>query len=87
MISVEIPITTTYATTEYIPIPSGYPDIDSIPTTQYLQGSDGLVAVNVKDYTTSSVQINHTAVKHNILKLHYEEVGLLTRYVGISERP
>lgn len=87
MISVDIVIGTTYTTTEYIPIPDEYPDIESIPTTQYLQGADGIRAVEIKANTTSTVQINYKAVKYNILKLHYSEVGPLSLYAGLSQRP
>ena len=88
MISVEIVISTTWdASTSYIQIPSGYPAIDSIPTTQFLQGADGIVEADVRKYKAHSVQINKQAVKYNVLKLRYNEVSLLTRYAGISERP
>lgn len=88
MISVEIVISTTYdASTSYIPIPSEYPVIDSIPTTQYLQGADGIVEADVRKYKAHGVQINKQAVKYNVLKLRYNEIRLLTRYAGISERP
>ena len=87
MISVEIVIGTTYATTSSIPIPDEYPEIESISTTQYLQGIDGIAEVHVEDSGVHSVQINRTCVKYNILKLHYSEIGVLKKYAGISERP
>jgi len=88
MISVEVIIGTTYAaSTSYIPIPSGYPAIDSIPTTQFLQGADGIIEADVRKYKAHGVQINKQAVKYNVLKLRYNEVSVLTRYAGISERP
>lgn len=66
-------------TTSYIPLPDEHPDIRSVPTTQYLEGVDGIREVNVIKNTSRGVQINHTGKIHNILKLHYEEIGAFTR--------
>lgn len=88
MISVEIVISTTWnASTSYIPIPDEYPALESIPTTQYLQGADGIMEADIRKSKAHGVQINKQAVKFNALKLHYEEIGVLKKYAGISERP
>lgn len=88
MISVDIVIGTTWdASTSYIPIPDEYPALESIPATQYLQGADGIAEAVVRNSKAHGVQIKAAAVKFNILKLRYEEIGPLKRYAGISERP
>lgn len=88
MIATEILIETTWAaSTSYIPIPGEYPAIETIPTTQYLQGVDGVIEADVRKSEEHGVQINKQAVKYNVLKLHYNEVGPLTRYAGLAERP
>lgn len=88
MITVDVLIETTWdASTSYIPIPDEYPAIDTIPTTQHLQGIDGILEADVRKSKAHGVQINKQAVKYNVLKLHYNEVGPLTRYAGLAERP
>lgn len=80
MIACDVIITgTTYATTAYIPLPTGFPPIAFIPTTQYIQGGGGLLEAQIKDNTTSTVQINRIAVTYNVLKLRYRAVGDLVR--------
>ena len=71
--------TTWTGTTSYIPLPDDQPDIRSVQTTQYLEGVDGIREVNVIKNTSRGVQINHTGVKFNAMKLHYEAVGALSR--------
>ena len=89
MITVDIVFagTTLDASTSYILIPDEYPSLESIPTTQYVQGNDGILEAEVRKSKAHGVQIKRQLVKHNILKLHYSEVGVLKKYAGISERP
>ena len=80
MIQCDVVITgTTYATTAYIPLPAGFPPIAYMPTTQFIQGGGGLLQANAKANTTTTVQINRTAVKYNVLKLRYRAVGEIVR--------
>lgn len=87
MIEVDIPYSTTVATTSgagdpgAVALPDGFPPIAFIPTTQILEGVGGLVEVHVEGYwkDTGLVRIHKVAVKHNILKLHYRPVGDLVR--------
>ena len=80
MIQCDIIIETTWAaSTSIIPLPTGFPHIAVIPTTQYLQGADGLLEVKIRRYDPDGVQINRQAVKYNVLKLHYRAVGELVR--------
>jgi hypothetical protein len=77
---IDIVLETTWTgTTSYIPLPSDQPDIRSVPTTQYLEGIDGIREVNVIKSTSRGVQINHTAAKYNFLKLHYASIGAFKR--------
>lgn len=87
MIAVDIVIGTTYATTSTIPIPDEYPALESIPTTQHIQGADGVEEALVESSEAHGVRITRTAVKDNVIKLYYSEIGPLKRYAGISERP
>jgi hypothetical protein len=66
-------------TTSYITLPADQPDIRFLPTAQYLEGVDGMRPVNMIKYKSRGVQINHTGKKYNVLKLHYEAIGALTR--------
>ena len=80
MKAIDIMIATTWdASTSYIPLPSGCADIASIPTTQYLVGTDQVMQVAVRKNTDTGVQINYQAVKYNVLKLQYIAVGELVR--------
>jgi len=87
VIEADITYSTTVATTTVgddpgaVALPSGFPEIAHVPTTQYLQGVDGIAEVHVKGYwkDTGLVRINRQAVKYNILKLHYRSLGDLVR--------
>jgi hypothetical protein len=88
MIAVDVVIGTTWvASTSYIPILDGYPDIETIPTTQYVSGVGAICPVYVRNSQEHGVQLTSAVVKYNVLKLHYNEVEALKRYVGLSERP
>lgn len=76
----DIVIETTWAaSTSVIPLPNDAPLIGQCPTTQYLEGSDGVLEANVRRYESNGVQINLQAVKYNVLKLRYVAVGELRR--------
>lgn len=77
--NIDIVIETTWAaSTSYIPVPTGL-DVAHIATTQYLQGGGGLLEADVRKYKARGVQINKAAVKYNLLKLEYAQVGTLVR--------
>lgn len=79
ILDIVIEATSWDASTSIIPLPNGAALLGYCPTTQYLEGSDGVLEVNVLRYETKGVQINRKAVKYNILKLHYVAVGELRR--------
>lgn len=80
MIQCDITIETTWAaSTSIVLLPSGFPEIGWIPTTQYLQGADGLLEADIRRNDADGVQIHLQAVKYNVLKLHYRPVGELVR--------
>ena len=82
---VDVVIGTTVATTTVgadsgmISLPADYPDIGFEPTTMYLQGVNSISEVRAKKYTTNSIRINKKAVKYNVLKLRYAELGTIVK--------
>lgn len=77
---VDIMLETTWAaSTSIIPIPSGFPDISTVPTTQYLIGTNEVKEVSVRRNDADGVQINYQGVKYNVLRLRYLAVGELVR--------
>jgi hypothetical protein len=72
-------VDTTYATTAAITLPSRTPDIDYMPTTQYVEGGGVVAEADVFDNTTTTFQITRQVVRNNVLMLRYVAVGELVR--------
>ncbi|MBC8521044.1 MAG: hypothetical protein H8D26_03510 [Methanomicrobia archaeon] len=76
---IDIVATTAYATAATLHLPAGALPIAYVPTTQYIQGIDGLVATTVTTYDATTVSLNHAIGKYNVVKLRYLAVGQLVR--------
>ena len=79
MEQIDIVATTAYLAAATLHLPSGAPPIAYVPTTQYIQGIDGLVATTVTTYDATTVSLNHALAKYNVVKLRYRKVGQLVR--------
>lgn len=85
MAYVDVVIGTTVATTTVgsdsgmISLPADCSNIGFEPTTMYLQGVNSISEVRAKKYTPNSIRINKKAVKYNVLKLRYAELGTIVK--------
>lgn len=79
MEQIDIVATTAYLTAASLHLPDGALPIAYVPTTQYIQGIDGLVATTVTTYDATTVSLNHAIGKYNVVKLKYLAVGGLVR--------